>query len=902
MYGQTHIYTEIQFEKNDSLKCEKLIDASEYYKFQNVDTLLLIANDLIKTAEKLNSNRFLETGYSIKSLGLKFKGEFGMATDYAQKALDINSRSGTKINKAKILLNYADLLRQQKQYDICEKYHREGIDISKSENDSTLLARYYINTGLMFADMGKLDSAFQYYNQGIVITNKFKDLRKTGITARLNLSALASKQKNYKEMIRLADEVYKYGVQENDADHISLGAINVSSGYLGLEQYDKALEYIRYAEDAAQKYNSPQNLLYALGTASDIYAEKGDYKSALEKALSYIGLKDSLRTALYDRNLMEMTTKYELKEKENLLAEHTITIQKQATRQRVLLLISIILLLSVTLIFQYLKRKQELKRKNAEVEAERARMAAQLEHIEVEKLREMDQVKSNFFANISHEFRTPLTLIISPIEQMLSGYSGPDYKKYLGNMLLNAQRLLNLVNQLLDLSKLESGKLALTVSSGDLPQFIRAVAGSFESLAQKKQIDYKIETEPLADQAWFDHDVLEKILTNLISNAFKFTDDGGEIAVKLIRKNDEVQIIVKDNGGGIKSEHLDNLFERFTHSTSSVLQEGSGIGLALTKELTLHHKGSIYVQSQVGIGSEFVITLNVNKNNYAPTEIVDNTISHAPNANIRELYDDSRKNMNLFTTDADKKPSLLIAEDNEDVRAYIRDICKSDYDITETANGKQAFQMAKEIIPDIIISDVMMPEMDGNELCQKLKSDDKTSHIPVVLLTARADSSDKIEGLTSGADDYLVKPFNARELLTRLNNLILQRRQLHEHYRKVLHAFSPQLVREKSMDTHFLQNVRSVIESNMENETFGVTELSEMIGLSRSQLHRKLSSLTGLSPNEVIRNMRLEKAKMLIEQKTGTISEIAYRCGFNSPAYFSKCYKDYFGHTAGEDI
>ncbi|MEY3421063.1 MAG: hypothetical protein RIR48_1352, partial [Bacteroidota bacterium] len=419
IHGQSILLEKIVKEKNDSLKCLLLMEATDYYKFHSADTMLILADELYITAEKIKSKKFLESACGIKSTALKFKGQYSDAIEYAQKALDLNNQRTDKIGRAKILLNYADLMRQQKQFDVSERYHREGILLSKSEKDSSMLARFYINTGLMFTDRGKLDSAFYYYTSGIAITDKVAGLRKIGITARLNLSALVSKQGKHGEMILLAQKVYEDALAEDDADHISLGANNVAMGHLKLGNFEKALEYIKYAEEAARKYNSPQNLLYALGNASDIYAAKGDYKSALEKALNYIGLKDSLRSALYDQNLMEMTTKYELKEKENLLTQNQLTIQKQASRQRLIIWLSAILIISGLLLFFYLKSRQELKRKTAEIEAEKAQLEAQLEHAEVERLKELDDLRSNFFANISHEFRTPLTLILNPTEQLL---------------------------------------------------------------------------------------------------------------------------------------------------------------------------------------------------------------------------------------------------------------------------------------------------------------------------------------------------------------------------------------------------------------------------------------------------------------------------------------------------
>lgn len=906
--GQNLPVSKILKEKNDSIKCLLLMEATDYYKFHSTDTLMLLAVELEKTARQINSFRFLEAAYNIKSMALKFKGQFPAAMEYAQKSLNINNKRKDKNSRPKILLNYADLLRQQKQFDDSERYHREGLTLSTLQNDTSLMAKYMINIGLMFGDMQKSDSVYFYYKKGIQLTDKKPELLQTGITARLNLSQLLSRQGKYEEMISLARQVYDYGVSHQDADHISLGANNVALGYYHLKQYEKALEYIKHAEDAARIYKSPQNLLYALGTASDIHADKGDYKSAYLKALAYIGLKDSIRTALYDQNLMEITTKYEVKEKESLLAQHQLTIQKQSARQRMIIWLSSILLLIGVLLFLYLKNRQDLKRKTAELEAEKARLAAQMEHAEVERLQQLDELRSNFFANISHEFRTPLTLILNPAELLLKEKINPDHKKYLQTIYGNASRMLELINQLLDLSKLESGKTTLKVSKYNLKQFCVTLCGLFESFAIQKELEFEVQVPHQDIFGYFDKDVLEKILVNLISNAFKFTSPGGKISFILAAINEgDIEISVRDTGIGISRDNMENLFNRFMSFTDSEVQKSSGIGLSLVQELVTLHKGTILVESEIGTGSVFTIRFPISKGMYKGFEIQEpKHLTDTKTNDIHKFFPQDDSNIaalqRMPELSYDQKPLLLIAEDNVDIRHLLTNICKDYFQVLTGENGKIAFEIAREKIPDIIITDIMMPEMDGNEFCRLLREDSLTSHIPVIMLTARGDQKDKLTGLKTGADDYLTKPFNADELLVRLHNLLEQRKKLLAYYKKALHSLTPTEENIDSMDAVFLKQLKDCIEKNLHVETFGVSELASELALSRSQLHRKITGLMGYSPNEVIRIMRLEKAKMMIQNKIGTIAEIAYMCGFSSPAYFSKCYKDHFGHTAGEEI
>lgn len=905
--GQSVSLDKILHEKNDSIKCELLLESSDYYKYHNVDTLLLIADELYHSAEKLKSIRFLESAYNLKSLALKFKGQFQAAIEYAQKALELNNQRKDNIARAKILLNYADLMRQQKQFDVSKRYHHEGIQHSKSERDSSLLARFYINTALMFSDLGSLDSAIYYYTQGILITDKLPDLKNIGITARLNMSNLAFQQGKYNEMIGLAMQVYEYAESNNDPDHLSLGATNVALGYLKLKNYEKALEYIHHAEEAARKYKSPHNLLLALGNASDIYAEKGDFLSAYNKALAYIGLKDSLRTALYDQNLMEITTKYELKEKQNLLNQHQLTIQKQSSRQRMTLWISGLLILTLILIFFYLKSRQELQRKTAEVEAEKAQLLAQIQHAEVERMQQLEDLRSNFFANISHEFRTPLTLILNPVDKLINTIRNTEQQQHLHLIRGNASRLLELVNQLLELSKLEGGKESLKIGKYDLKQFCLGVAGMFESIGHQKGIPFTIDVPKDELMGYFDRDKLYKILTNLLSNAFKFTSSGDTIQFTLTNSSPyAVCISVRDTGIGISKENQSKLFERFMSFAGSDIQKSSGIGLSLVKELVQLHKGTIEVESEVDRGSVFTVHIPIGKDHYVSeitNEKTDESIVEDEFIYGTLNTDNIPKTKKAGSIDLfnESKPLLLIAEDNPDVRFLIADACKPHFKVITAENGISALEMATEKIPDIIITDVMMPGMDGMDLCKELRGHDLTSHIPIIMLTARGDQQAKLTGLKTGADAYLTKPFDDEELIVRLQSLLTQRRKLQEHYKKVLHAFAPADVSVTSMDDAFLHNLKNKIENSIHKENYGVSELATAMALSRSQLHRKVTGLLGLAPNEIIRNMRLEKARLLIRKQSGSIAEIAYQCGFSSPAYFAKCYKEYFGHTAGEE-
>ena len=573
----------------------------------------------------------------------------------------------------------------------------------------------------------------------------------------------------------------------------------------------------------------------------------------------------------------------------------------------------------------------------------------QIEHLEAEKMHEVDRMKSRFFANISHEFRTPLTLILGPIqkwrdlicpdlsapasrtrdEQVGVEKSQPKIREGfqplantgelhndLGMAERNAHRLLRLINQLLDLSKLEAGAMKVRATRMNIVPLVKGIAYSFESSAGMRGVALNVAVDQEEIEVYYDKDMLEKILNNLLSNAFKFTPEGGEVVVSIAFRRDVqlnvptgdgcVEIGVRDTGIGIPSDQLDKVFDRFYQVDASQTREheGSGIGLALVKELVELHHGTIQVQSETGKGTTFVVRLPLGRNHLKDDEIIDMPTSAEPTPH------------KVYVADADKpvedakvetesvqakggKPIILIVEDNADVRAYIKDYLVSAYEVTEARDGVEGIEKALEIIPDLIISDVMMPKKDGYEVCRTLKLDEKTSHIPIILLTAKAASENKIEGLEIGTDDYLIKPFEPKELLARVKNLIGLRRKLRERFSATV-PLKPGEIAVSSIDDVFLKKVAAVVERRMGDENFSVEELGQEVAMSRSQLHRKLIALTNQSASDFIRYMRLHRAMDLLKNNAGTVAEVAYRVGYSNPSHFSTRFREQFGLTPGE--
>lgn len=539
----------------------------------------------------------------------------------------------------------------------------------------------------------------------------------------------------------------------------------------------------------------------------------------------------------------------------------------------------------------------------------RQRLKHQLlwEHDHAEKLEELAQIKSRFFTNISHEFRTPLTLILGPSQKILSESNDPSIIKNAKLIKKNASRILGLINQLLDLAKLDTGVVKLKTSYDNIITTVRGITMSFESLAVIKKIKLKTRTGNKTVEIYYDRELIEQVLINLLSNAFKFTPEGKEITVIVEETNSEyIEIKIRDTGIGISESEIDKIFDRFYQVDNSFINEyqGTGIGLALAKELVELHHGKLTVKSNLGKGTEFTIFLPKGGEHLNPDEIVESDTGKVTRLEYvkaeHQLIDFPVITQKLQAENfATEKNVLLIVEDNEDVRKFIIDSFENEFIFAEAADGNIGYKTAREIIPDIIISDIMMPKMDGNLMTQLLKNDHMTSHIPIILLTARSGLEDKIHGLQSGADDYIIKPFEKVELQVRIHNLITLRQNLQQTYTSedFIHKKSSEGKSYGGLDAQFMNRVLEVIEEHLADEHFSIENIGKEIGMSRSQIHRKLIALTGKSASLYLRSVRLTKAKKMIEMKAATISEIAYSVGFGSPAYFSKCFKHEFGYS-----
>lgn len=611
-----------------------------------------------------------------------------------------------------------------------------------------------------------------------------------------------------------------------------------------------------------------------------------------------------LKTAVVDAvnaHVMELQTNHigELDGKIETLNDRVgIYLSRVATQRIVLYGGLIILLLIVGLLIVVYKSLRSKNRLNRELSRQKEQLEEQRDQlIELShQLEEATHAKLVFFTNISHDFRTPLTLVADPVEQLLADPSlEGDRRRMLLLVQRNVQILLRLVNQILDFRRYETGKMEFTPVPLDLLQCFVEWNDSFQAAARRKHIHFSFDSMPDTDyHTQADAEKLERIYFNLLANAFKFTPENGKVTVRLAALQKDgapfFRFTVANTGSLISAEHIRSIFDRFykidRHHT------GSGIGLALVKAFVEIHGGSISVESDERLGTVFTVDLPVRTCEEGACVVTAPMEESAPDRVDSLLCEDEAENLN-----DPSKPSVLVIDDNADIRAYVHTLLNSEYSIIEAADGTEGIRKAMKYVPDVIISDVMMPGIDGIECCRRLKGELQTCHIPVILLTACSLDEQRIQGYAGGADSYISKPFSSQLLLTRIRNLIESRQRMKQFF-----GDRQTLAKEDicDMDKDFVERFKSLIEVKMGDSELNVEDLGKEMGLSRVQLYRKIKSLTNYAPNELLRMARLKKAASLLASSDMTIAEVGYEVGFTSPSYFAKCYKEQFGESPTE--
>jgi len=723
-------------------------------------------------------------------------------------------------------------------------YHLEkGHKLALALQYKPLILESQIQFGHLEGDKGNHEAAIEHYHSALEMAQLDGD-EYTALYCNTFIANIHQKQ--HKLDIAIAHYQSALGLAEKMSSKMLVIDCGISLGecFLEQKQHLTAIKYVKEALSLAEEMNLNRKRLSAYELLARIYKALGNADEVFTYLQKHIDLKNTIFTNEKEKSIVEMQTRYETEKKEQ----------------------------------------------------------------ETEQLRILEQVKSRFFSQITHEFRTPLTLILGPVQQLLQHpkiQSDTELQNRLTLVERNGERLSSLVNQLLDLSKLESGKMTIQKKHGDVIAFAKAIVTNFQTLAQQQNIHFHFETSILQLAANFDVDKLEKILYNLLSNAFKFTPSNGEITLELkTSKNTStetaLQIVVRDTGKGIAAAQLPHIFDRFYQADNSNIREaeGSGVGLSLVKELIELQGGKIEVKSEINIGTTFNFHLPLELSaTHQIIPIAEKTL--AKNSSFKTFnttLKDASSNKKKAKSRAKNKDKniVLVVEDNPDMQTYIQSILSPQYEVIQAMNGEEGVNTALEEIPDLIVSDVMMPKKDGYTLCKELKTNEKTNHIPIFLLTAKAALDSRIEGLEQGADVYLSKPFSPKELLLNIENQIKVRQQLQEKYNQLLQSSGKETSKE-SITNPFLQKLIDTIEAHLNDIELSAKLLSEYMFMSRQQIHRKLRALTNYSTTEFIRLIRLQKAEILLKTQQYTMTEIAYEVGFSTPSYFSRAFVKQYG-------
>lgn len=886
------------------LKDESKVDyyAEELFKserFQIHDSLKVLVGAItshLKTNEteafrylNLTQTQLLQSGDNKNLLGWNYyyKANWYYQNSYDKKALNYYYKADsvfTAINRisfmsAMTLAGICDVLMQSGLneppviIDQIFPYIEKGLRVSDSIQHFVPKSIFLYKKGVLFFALEDLEQAENFFNESLEISFEHNNYTRTALIYD-RLAKIALKRNLLDAAISYQEAAVSKA--KDISDLIVVAQVNLELGilYNKTKNFNGAIQHLNYAAEVLNQSRSSRKQTY-----HDIeynLAEAHFGKGAYREGYTYLkAAKKIIQEAQQIRNterIEEVEAKYQTEKKEQeiiLLKAQNQLMAQQKINERYALLGSIAITSFGGLFFFFLYRTRQ---KNTQ------------------RLQELDRAKSTFFTNISHEFRTPLTMISGPLQSQLrkSNLNEADRSAF-KMMYRNATRLLSLVDQLLDISKIEVGHLKLSVAKNDTIPFIGMLVDGFSFKASQKQIDYKIFNKPSEIDTYFDADVLEKIIVNLVSNAIKYTPEKGSIVCDAFIQKDSLYFSVKNTGRSLSKKETKGIFNRFYQLNENA--PGAGIGLALVEELVVLHKGLIEVESIPNEWTTFKVIIPISKNSFTEKEFV----SQKKHLELEQETNASQAILNTGTTKGlakkEEAPILLIVDDSPDIRTYISTLFRNVYTVLEATNGQEGIDMAIEQVPDIIISDIMMPVKNGIQLCNQLKSDEHTSHIPIVLLTAKAGEENEIEGIKTGADDYITKPFNEKILRLRVDQLVESRKRLQLRYSQKI-VLKPKDIAISSVDEQFLERLQNILDQELTASSFNTQTFSEAIGMSRMQLHRKLKALTGLSASEFISSERLKLAAQLLKTSRINVSEACYQVGFKDHAYFSKCFKD----------
>ena len=862
-------------------------EVSKQYFNLSIDSAIAYGKQGLALAERIDFHE--ATADLNNNLGIFYRtiGLYNISIDYYFKSLEIKEQLNDIKGVASTQNNIGVVYAEMEDPDPAIRYYNESLMYYESVNDTLKIATLVMNIGNVFLLKGMYDSALISYNLAkpeFESRNIISNLHKIY----LNIGESYENKHVFDSAQKYFDKALEISLKGTNQQWHARAYLYKGRLLLNHDSINQSFVFLKRAYTIGEEIGDIRTQRDASELLMEYFASINRYDSSFYYSSEYINYNNILSFSTLNRSLGIAETDFKYQSE---IRENEINITRQRFSRNIMILFSILTLLLTVYIYRSYRNKQKANR----------------------LLAEMDELKSRLFSNISHEFRTPLTLILGPLEEMLvTEKEKKPTRKTVKMMRRNANRLLNLVNQMLDLSKLDAGSMKLELVEGDLIKSLKLIVLSFASLAEQKKIKF-IYTFP--EEKWttcFDQDKLEKILNNLLSNAFKYTPEEGE--VKCVVKMPDpgknlVEISIQDTGKGIPADQLDKIFDRFHQVEKSYELEtvGTGIGLSLTKELVNLLHGDIKVESDLGKGTSFIIRLPVGKEHLKESEYILVKKEKLKKPVLAEELEVVTEEEGYAEDPLQEKkpeeefPLVLTVEDHADIRTHIREHLEDSFRIIEAEDGVAGLDKAIENIPDLVITDLMMPKMDGVEMCKKLKTDERTSHIPVLMLTAKASVEDRVKGLETGADAYVTKPFNIKELRVRVTKLIEQRKKLRERFSRNI-KLEPKDIAITSADEKFLNRAIGIIEEKMGDFEFDAQTLQQEMTLSRSQLFRKLKALTDLSITEFIRTIRLKRGAKLLEQKFGNVAQVTYEVGFNNLSYFAKCFKELYGVSPSEYV
>ncbi len=849
---------------------------------RKTDSLGRIALEISK---KLDYQAGMAKSYYEIGVGQWMLGDYPTAFENMSRQLKIAEEHGLTAQETDAYAMMALITDDQGLLDQSLEYHQLVLQRRIESKDSFSIGTAYNNIAALYWRLNKLDSSLLLFQKSYEIRKAIGTRR--GMRESLsNIAYILNEQGKPREAMVIIKPTLDDAISMNDLNGIVNISETIGNIYMKLGELDSAEQIYLDALPLAEEIGVNKRIIDLNEHLARLYEQKNDFKKAYQYLDIYWTMTDSLEGMESANQIERLKAQYQAEKKEKEIIQ--LQQQNQISRNwlSILAVSSVAGLIFALLLYIFYRYRQK---KNQEL--------IEAKDLQTRQLKDLNQIKSRFLANISHEFRTPLSLILGPAEKLLRGSKEGEEKQQLRWIYNNGQKLLKLINQLLDLSKIEAGKLSVKASQSDIVQFSRHLSSAFESMASQK--DIKLFFKPKVDKlyVYFDPEKMDQILNNLIHNAIKFTNSGYvkvEIEEVKLKETQSAKITISDSGKGIHPQQLPYVFDRFYQAGEEDEHsfEGTGIGLALCKELVDLHKGKIEVESEFGSGSKFTVFLPLGKAHFNEKEIVLKT--DYPSDQVIPVSEKADK-ITLPGVVNEHQALIVIIDDNRDMLDYISAQLHSQFRFLTSQDAEKGLKLIQAELPDLVISDVMMPGMNGFELCEKIKNDIKTDHIPVILLTARVGDEFRIEGLKNQADDYIQKPFNSQELSIRIQNLIEGRKRLRKRFAEKI-VFQAEEIAENPQEEQFLKQLIDGIEENLSEPQFDVNALCKIMNMSKSQLNRKLKAVLNKSPNQFIRSFRLEKARELIKKGHGNLSEIAFDVGFSSPAYFSKCFHDEFGY------